>query len=93
MQASGALKQNSLPAADYFCNVYALVDPTNSEAYYLTASLNAIQGNEKGVTDNLTKAAKNGFKDVERFNADTVFTKYKNLPACVEFQKMIGGGR
>ncbi len=91
MQASGALKQNSLPAAEYFCNVYALVDPTNSEAYYLTATVNAIQGNEKGVTDNLNKAAKNGFKDAERFVADTVFNKYKNLPACLEFQKVIGG--
>ena len=90
MQASGALKQNELPAAEYFCNVYALIDPTNSEAYYLAASVNAKQGNEKGFADNLNKAAKNGFKDKERFESDTVFNKYKNTAGYIEFEKMMG---
>lgn len=89
MQASGALKQNEIPAAAYFCNVYSIVDPTNAEAYYLTVTVNAKQGNDKGVEDNLNKAAKNGFKDVERFENDTVFNKYKNTPAYLDFDKKI----
>lgn len=85
MQASGALKQNAIAAAEHFCKIYVLVDPTNSEAYYLTASVNALNGNSKETFSNLSGALKNGFTDLPRFENDTVFYKFKNMTEYVDF--------
>jgi len=78
MQASGALKQNAISAAEQFCKIYVLVDPTNTEAYYLTASVNALNGNSKETFNNLESAIKKGFTDTKRFENDTVFNRFKN---------------
>ena len=89
MQASGALKQNALEAAEQFCKIYVLVDPTNTEAYYLSASVNAIHGNSKETFNNLSTAFKNGYSDVDRFEKDTVFNKFKNTTAYSDFETIL----
>jgi hypothetical protein len=78
MQTTSALNQNALPAAELFSKIYVLVDPTNSEAYYLTAFLNAIKGNAPEVNRNINEAQKNGFKDINRLQNDTVFNRYRS---------------
>lgn len=87
MQASGALKQNAIPAAGIFCKIYLLVDPTNSEAYYLTASVFAIEGNTGDAIKSLNVAVKNGFIDIQRLQSDPVFSGIKNTK---EFENLIG---
>ncbi len=89
MQASGALKQNQLPAADYFCKIYVLVDPTNSEAQYLTADVNAKQGNETEALVALNKAVINGFNDLPRMQNDTAFKAMQTSPDFIALMKKI----
>lgn len=85
MQASGALKQNAITAAEQFCKIYILVDPTNTEAYYLAASVNALNGNSEETFKNLSNAIKNGYADINRFENDTVFYRFKNTAAYSDF--------
>jgi len=86
MQTTGAFSQNNIPAANHFCQLYILVDPTNSEAHYLMASVNAKQGKVKVAIASLNTAFKNGFTDVQRLQSDGVFNEIKNAG---EFEKII----
>jgi predicted esterase len=52
--------------AAYFVDLYKLTDPTNSEAWYFSAILNARNNNAKGAEDDLLKAVANGFNDKTR---------------------------
>jgi len=78
MQCSGALKQNAIPAAEYFCKVYVLIDPTNSEAYYFTAIVNAKEGKANEAINALNGAVKNGFKDLPRLQNEIAFDAIRN---------------
>ena len=86
MQASGALKQNEINAADFFCKIYVLVDPTNSEAYYLTASLDIKKGNTNDAINAFKNAINNGFTDISRLQNDSAFIELKKNP---EFLKLV----
>ena len=90
MQASGALKQNAIPAADYFCKIYVLVDPTNNEAYYLTANVAAKQGKTNEAISALNQSVKNGFKDLPRLQTDSAFVSLKGMKEFDEVVKQIG---
>ncbi len=87
MQASGALKQNAITAADYLCKVYVLVDPTNSEAHYLNASVAARQGKSKEAIASLNDAIKNGYDDLPRLQTDSSFVSIKTMK---EFEEIVG---
>ena len=63
-----------------------LVDPTNSEAHYLTASVCAKEGKTKEVIKSLNNAVNNGFKDIERLKGDNNFTSLKD---DAEFLKVV----
>jgi hypothetical protein len=89
MQASNALKQNYIPAAQLFCEIYVLVDPTNSEADYLTAIVNATQGNTKEAISSLNKAVDNGFIDLLRLQSDGVFAGINSTEEFKEICKKI----
>jgi predicted esterase len=52
--------------AAYFVDLYKLADPTNSEAWYFSAILNARNNNVKGTEDDLLKSVANGFSDKTR---------------------------
>ncbi|TDW96722.1 hypothetical protein [Dinghuibacter silviterrae] len=59
--------------ARYFINLYQQVDPTNSEAWYLSAVCDVREGQAAQVAPDLRKAVALGFTDVERFKKQTEF--------------------
>lgn len=61
------IKGNQNSDASYFVNLYKMIDPTNSEAWYLSAILDACDNNAKATEEDLSKAVANGFNDKERF--------------------------
>lgn len=89
MQASGTLKQNNFSSAKIFCAIYVLVDPTNSEAHYLAASLSAMQQDQKDAIKSLDEAVKNGFVDIERLQSDSVFSRINTSDEFKEICKKI----
>ncbi len=89
MQTTGALKQNVLPAADYFDAIYLLVDPTNNEAHYLRAVILAKSGNTKEAIKSLDLAIQNGFKDFDRMQSDTAFNQFKGDAEFLKVTKQI----
>lgn len=88
MQTTGALKQNVLPAADFFARIYILVDPTNNEAHYLMAEILAKNGKAKEAVKSISSAVQFGFKDIERAKNDSAFIEIKNT---VEWGNVISG--
>ncbi len=60
------INQNQNDQAAYFVNLYKLADPTNSEAWYFAAILDARKSDANAVNNDLFKAVKNGFNDKER---------------------------
>ncbi len=60
------INNNQNDQAIYFVNLYKLADPTNSEAWYFSAVLDARNNNSTAATNDLLKAAANGFNDRQR---------------------------
>ncbi len=89
MQTAGALKQNNLPAADFYGKIYMLVDPTNSEAHYLMAEVLVINGKNKEAIKSLNNAIENGFTDIARLKNDEAFSEIKNTKEFIEAIKGI----
>lgn len=87
MYANKVMQENNINAAEHFCKLYVLVDPTNSEAHYLTAVVNAKQGKTKEAISSLNAAVKNGFTDVERLQSENAFNEIKNTK---EFGEVVG---
>ena len=77
MQTTSALKQQNLLASKMFCQIYLIIDPTNSEAHYLNAITLAIEGKDKETIVALNEAIKNGFKDITRLESDNAFIKMR----------------
>jgi hypothetical protein len=86
MQTSGALKQNNIRAAEHFGKLYILVDPTNNEAYYMAAEINAKQAKNTEALKALEQAIKNGFEDKKRLENDSAFVALKENQ---EFKKIV----
>lgn len=86
MQTSGALQQNNLPAAAFFCEIYILVDPQNNEAHYLKAVVLSKKGNNIEAIKSLNLAIVNGYTDIERLENEPAFNEIKNTK---EFAGMI----
>lgn len=89
MQTSGALKQNNLPAADFFGKIYLVVDPTNNEAHYLMGAVFAKTGNNEEAIRSLNLAIENGFTDTARLKNDEVFSGIKNTKEFEDAVKRI----
>jgi hypothetical protein len=72
-----ALNNNNLVAAKYFTDVYAIVDKTNAEAYFLSALVAARTG-DKGKAYKFLQIAKNtGFTQWNRLNGEPLISDYK----------------
>lgn len=66
----------------HFVDLYKMVDPANSEAWYFSAVLNARNNNVKAVENDLFKAMSIGFADKDRMRRQPEFQKVKlNFPA------------
>jgi dienelactone hydrolase len=86
MQTTQFIKQSNMQAAVYFDKLYLLVDPTNSEAHYLAAELNALQGNTQDAIHYLKSAVKNGYADKPRLQNDPAFV---NIKTSANFQSIL----
>jgi hypothetical protein len=86
MQTNGALKQNAVPAADFFSKIYLLVDPQNKDAHYIVASIYAKQGNAKLAVKSLESAVKYGYTDSEQLKTDASF---ESIRTTNEFQNVL----
>lgn len=67
------LNQNDLANAEHFIQVYALVDPPNSEHAYLEAKLRARQGRTAEIIPALARAVALGFADTGRMSSEPDF--------------------
>jgi poly(3-hydroxybutyrate) depolymerase len=59
--------------AEYYVNLYKIVDPTNSEAWYFSAILHARANDLAAVEADLLKAVQYGFNDKARLHAQNDF--------------------
>ncbi len=76
------INQNQNDQANYFVSLYKLADPTNSEAWYFSAVLNARNNNATAAHDDLLKAVANGFNDDKRMMLQPEFI---NLQSQINF--------
>lgn len=68
------INQNQNKEAERFVSLYIKADPTNSEAWYFSAILNARNNNAKYATDDLLKAVSLGFNDKKRLDQQPEFS-------------------
>ncbi|UAY51748.1 hypothetical protein [Ferruginibacter albus] len=67
------INANKNAEAQYFVSLYKMADPTNSDAWYFSAIVNARNGNSKATEDDLIKAAEYGFADKQRMRQQAEF--------------------
>ena len=77
-----SINANQNNVAQYFVELYKLVDPTNSDAWYFSAILHARNNDTKETEEDLIKAVDNGFTDIARLQQQPEF---KNLSTPVNF--------
>ena len=63
--------------------LYKMADPTNSEAWYFSAILDARNNNATAAKDDLIKAAQNGFTDTNRMLQQPEF---QNIQPHINFK-------
>ncbi len=83
-QVDGALKAGDMAAAEHFLQIYALVDPFNPEAPYLTAQVRLQQNRPADAIASLQAAQRLGFKDAERMATDPKLVGIQPDPAFVK---------
>jgi predicted esterase len=71
------INQNQNDAAEYFVSLYKKADPTNSEAWYFSAILDARKNDAAKANDDLQKAVALGFNDKKRLEQQPEFTNSK----------------
>ena len=69
------IKGNENAQAQNFVGLYKMVDPSNSEAWYFSAILDARNNNAKAAENDLLKAVANGFTDKVRLMQQPEFQK------------------
>ena len=72
------IHSNQNDGAGYFVGLYKMADPTNSEAWYFSAIINARKNDSKATEDDLLKAIANGFTDKERIMHQPEFLSQSN---------------
>lgn len=64
-------------AARHFSDLYKMDDPTNSEAWYFSAILDAREGNKRMTESDLATAVRYGFNDRRRLRLQPEFSQMK----------------
>lgn len=67
------INNNRNDEARYFVELYKLADPSNSEAWYFSAMLDARNGDRATTVEDLLKAVANGFADKNRLTNQAEF--------------------
>jgi len=75
--------------AQNFVNLYKIIDPANSEAWYFSAILNARGKNAKATQDDLIKAVGDGFNDKTRLMQQPEFQQLGNQIDLAEIESKI----
>lgn len=86
MSLSRAIAASQQDQQLYYSALYRVVDPSNSEAWYLSAVVAANTGNLANAKYFLNEAFKNGFKDADRCRAEPAFA---SLLSDYSFQSII----
>jgi predicted esterase len=76
--------------AAYFVDLYKKADPTNSEAWYLSAILDAREKNVRATKSDLSEAIANGFVDINRMKQQPEFQQLGLEFNLSEFENKIG---
>jgi len=79
------ISRNDNEAARYFVELYKMDDPTNSEAWYFSAILDARAGHSQDTENDLLKAAGYGFREEGRMMRQPEF---QSLSPQIEFPKV-----
>ena len=86
------INANENKQAEYFVALYKKADPTNSEAWYFSAVLDARNNDAASTRSDLLQAVTNGFDDKDRMRQQPEFIQLSaqiNLPAI---ESKIGSG-
>ena len=86
MAGSSALSKGEMQWAQKFLQIYVLVDPDNSEAYYLNAELSMMNKNADAALSFLEQAVQYKFTDLDRLQQDPVFEPIRQ---DARFQKIL----
>jgi poly(3-hydroxybutyrate) depolymerase len=78
--SNALIGQNRFKEADKFVEIYTIVDPDNSEAFYLQAFLAAKNNKTDKAISSLEASAELGFSDLNRIESDSVIGKIRNNP-------------
>jgi predicted esterase len=81
------IHQNQNKDAGHFVSLYKTADPTNSEAWYFSAILDARNDNSKSTTDDLLKAVSLGFNDKKRLTQQPEFSNSRVTINLAEIEK------
>ena len=79
MHCDRAIKDNDLPLAGKFIQVYAIIDPENPEHAYLSAKIASRKNDKAKCMEALNDCVSLGFNDVERLTSDVDFIKYHGM--------------
>ena len=78
------INSNRNQDAQHFVELYKMVDPTNSEAWYFSAILDARNNNVRAAENDLLTAVSNGFTDKDRMRQQAEFKNIKVNFAGIE---------
>ncbi len=90
MQSNNGLKSGQDNLAGHFIGLYQLIDPKNTEGYYMEAQLAAKQNNLSAAISALRKAVNLGFNDFDRMQNEQVFSPLYGNP---QFEELPGKNR
>jgi len=76
---------NQNEAARHFVELYKMADPTNSEAWYFSAILDAREGNVHSAMEDLLSAVSHGFNDRNRLRQQPEF---RRLPQQIDLARI-----
>jgi len=86
LYANNSLQNRQMDATKKFLMIYQMVDPDNSEVYFMKAEFEAFQNQNAKALKSIQKAINHGFKDVYRMKNNAYF---ETLKASPKFTKML----
>ncbi len=87
LYANGSLKNGQMDETKKFLMMYQMVDPNNSEVYFIKAEYYALINQNAKVFESLQDALKHGFKDAYRIKNNSYFQK---LRSSEKFNQILG---
>jgi len=86
MNLNHSISSNNSGSMDYFSNLYRIIDPTNTEAWYLSAVVASKKSDLPQVYNYFSRSVSLGFNDFSRAQSDPSFKSLNNDP---EFNQIV----